>query len=162
MSSSSPRCHFIGRSDVRRSARTFPSRSPLTSNSTRWRHASRKTGIIAALMARQILAAGTRPVDSFQRWRTTACHGSGLHGPVDASSMGLGKCSSRAAESSGFSSCGLYPFARQAVHARCRSDSCSVKSTSSPFGPGRKNSSNLAPRARRARAATSCFRIVPR
>jgi len=87
MSSSSPRCHFIGRSDVRRSARTFPSRSPLTSNSTRWRHASRKTGIIAALMARQILAAGTRPVDSFQRWRTTACHGSGLHGPVDASSF---------------------------------------------------------------------------
>ncbi len=102
MSSSSPRCHFIGRSDVRRSARTFPSRSPLTSNSTRWRHASRKTGIIAALMARQILAAGTRPVDAFQRWRTTACHGSGLHGPVDASSMGLGKCSSRASESRWF------------------------------------------------------------
>jgi hypothetical protein len=62
----------------------------------------------------------------------------------------------------GFSSCRLCLFARQAANARCRSDSCSVKSTSSPFGPGRKNSSNLAPRARRARAATSCFRIVPR
>jgi hypothetical protein len=118
------------------------------------------------LMARQILAAGTRPVDSFQRWRTTACHGSGLHGPVDASSVGL-RCISESAAAEllnrdGFSSCRLCLFARQAANARCRSDSCSVKSTSSPFGPGRKNSSNLAPRARRARAATSCFRIVPR
>ena len=56
------------------------------------------------------------------------------------------KCSSRAAESSGFFSCGLYPFARQAAHARCRSDSCSVKSTSSPFGPRTKNLSVLSPR----------------
>ena len=38
--------------------------------------------------ARQALAR-TRSVDAFQRWRTAACHGSGLHGPVDASSVGL-------------------------------------------------------------------------
>ena len=115
--------------------------------------------------ARQALAR-TRSVDAFQRWRTAACHGSGLHGPVDASSVGL-RCISESAAAEllnrdGFSSCRLCLFARQAANARCRSDSCSVKSTSSPFGPGRKNSSNLAPRARRARAATSCFRIVPR
>ena len=47
----------------------------------------------------------------------------------------------------GFSSCRLYPFARQAAHVRCRSDSCSAKSTSSPFGPRTKDlSSGLAPR----------------
>ena len=46
----------------------------------------------------------------------------------------------------GFSSCRLYPFARQAAHVRCRSDSCSAKSTSSPFGPRTKDLSRLAPR----------------
>ena len=46
----------------------------------------------------------------------------------------------------GFSSCRLYPFARQAAHVRCRSDSCSAKSTSSPFGPRTKDLSSLAPR----------------
>lgn len=41
----------------------------------------------------------------------------------------------------------LYPFAREAAHARYRSDSCSVKSTTSPFGPCTKNLSILTPRA---------------
>jgi len=88
MSSSSPRCHFSGRSDGRRSAGTFPSRSPLMSGSTRWRHASWKTGIIAEFMAqvRSSLQESV-PVDAFQRLRTADCHGRGLYGPVDASSF---------------------------------------------------------------------------
>ena len=99
--------------------------------------------------ARQVIAAGTRPIDASHRWRTAACHGSGLHGPVDASSVGLRCISESAAEllnRVGFPSCRLYPFAQQAVHVRCRSDSCSAKSTSSPFGPPTKDLSSLAPR----------------
>ena len=57
-------------------------------------------------------------------------------------SAALRKCSSQAA----YSSCRLYPFARQAAHVRCRSDSCSAKSPSSPFGPRTKDLSSLAPR----------------
>ena len=124
MSSSSPRCHFSRRSDDRQSAGTFPSRSPLMFRSARRRHASLKTGVSRHYGARQVIAAGTRPIDASHRGGPPPAT-EAAHGPVDASSVGLRCISESAAElldRVGFPSCRLYPFAQQAVHVRCRSD----------------------------------------
>ena len=45
--------------------------------------------IFELLLMMSSLTAGARPVHPLQRWRTAACHESGLHGPSDAPSEGI-------------------------------------------------------------------------
>ena len=98
--------------------------------------------------ARQVLAAGTHPVDDYQRWRTAACHESGLHGPVDASSVVL-RCISESAaaellDRDGFklSPVPSHGKPRMSAVARIRAP----QEPGSPFGPRTKDLSSLAPR----------------